>query len=745
MYARHSYISVVAVSCLLVLLLVPSVARANLSGEAELGYVSYDSEQKDASGTVDSRLNGTSFRQRYSLLYDTQGEIADGRFATYDLTMGYEWGSFDTRVKRLNDDTSLSVSAGHVLFRGEVVVDPAELPIRIRAYSRDLNRTTFIDTYLNNDLDYMISPDLTTDLRDGTRISSGATVLLGVKNGLTNGYNALFRNLPMLMVDYRDELVHDVNSITPIDTRLRRLAFISLNKRDNWVHYRSTKYEDFINPDQSYNENQVQIGTVDQKLMRRWIDLTNWIKVSADAQFTKHNAASPVDNFEEYDVNFFGIASRSSWEARTFANYNRLQQNGSYSVSRTIPLYMAGTWGFDTDWNARVINLDKIDYQGTPNERKSSSNAASVRFLTLKRANFTVSPRLSVEYATDDEVGKNIAVEAGVETRSTRRFSREYDLFSSYTARFIKSNDVAASDSGSYVAQDLNVSVGYAPTPQTRLSGSETISLTSGNTPASSGNTTISGGSVSTLNDTGILGEYGATSNGYMRSLSMLSFSWLPGSRIRTSLTAQEDIISVSNQPLYSRSAITNSVSYTAPTYQVSLDSSVYLHSGIDGSSYAFDFNGAASYRPNRNVDAYLRARVNLSHDTTNDVRYVDLQQRFNYYILKYNGIVRHLVELSEELNYQDVTTTSTSSQSVYGKKWLTLGAKYFPFARVFVGGFARYAIVDPGALTQQLYSASLGVTYRKLQADVEYSFGNQYGDQKRYERKFAANLRKYF
>ena len=154
---------------------------------------------------------------------------------------------------------------------------------------------------------------------------------------------------------------------------------------------------------------------------------------------------------------------------------------------------------------------------------------------------------------------------------------------------------------------------------------------------------------------------------------------------------------------------------------------------------------GSASYRPNRNIDSSFNARVNFSHDENSDTRYMDLQQRFNYYVLKYNGVVRHLVELSEELNYEDTTVTSDNSRRIYGTKALTLGARYFPFARVFIGGFARYSIVDPGALTRQLYSASVGVSYRKLQANVEYSIGNQSGELKRYERKFAANLRKYF
>jgi hypothetical protein len=406
---------------------------------------------------------------------------------------------------------------------------------------------------------------------------------------------------------------------------------------------------------------------------------------------------------------------------------------------------MAGTWGFDTDWNARALNREKINDQGTAREQKISNNLVGVRFLTFKRSDFTLSPSLSVEYADDTSIGENVAVAAGVESRSTRRFSREYDLFASYNTRFVRSDATVQGESGNHLTQDLNVSVGYSPTPQTRLSASQTFSLATGKNPQLVSNAGIISSPVTVLNSSNPLGQSGATASGYMRSFTALSAGWIPDSRLRVALTASEDLIAVDGQPLAMFTTLTNTVSYTAPTYLFSLDSSFYMNDGQEGNSYAFDFFGTASYRPNRSIDASLNARLDFSHETNSDTRYVDLQQKFNYYILKYNGFVRHLVELTEELNYTDTTITSGNSRTVYGAKRLTLGARYFPTARIYVAGFARYSIVDPGALTQQLYSASVGITYRKLQANLEYSYGNQTGDQKRYEKKLAANLRKYF
>jgi hypothetical protein len=63
----------------------------------------------------------------------------------------------------------------------------------------------------------------------------------------------------------------------------------------------------------------------------------------------------------------------------------------------------------------------------------------------------------------------------------------------------------------------------------------------------------------------------------------------------------------------------------------------------------------------------------------------------------------------------------------------------------MYIAGFARYSLLEPGALTEQLYSASMGVDYRMLQANIEYTYGNQTGNYKQVEKKLAANLKKFF
>src|SRR5262249_10146386 len=147
------------------------------------------------------------------------------------------------------------------------------------------------------------------------------TLILGEKSGLSTSYAQFFNLFPLLLVDYRDSIQKNDAGQVRVDRRTRRLAFTSLNKGDNWIHYRATQYDDYINVADSYTEAQLQLGLIDNLDRRKWVDLTNWIKISADGQLTKHNTRGSGTDFEEYDLNLFTIATRRTWEIRNFANY----------------------------------------------------------------------------------------------------------------------------------------------------------------------------------------------------------------------------------------------------------------------------------------------------------------------------------------------------------------------------------------------------------------------------------------
>ena len=331
---KHLHITVSAILLTITLMisfLLPHEAFCRLLGEAELGYINFESRDPSRS------YSAHSLTQHYSVLYDTKGKLSGGRLGAYDVTLGYEWLTFGSAT-RSNEATgqnseTFHESRGHLNYRGELTINPKEIPFKLNLYSRDLSRGNFsasIADTASSGLTYVaggytpVSSGITVGIDNGLHVTSGATLIAGVKNGMTNGYNEVLRHFPMLMLDYRDEINKDLASLTPVDTHLSRLAFVSLNKKDNWFHYRYVTFTDKLDSNNNYIETQIQLGTVDHNLNRRWIDFTNWLSVSADGQFTKHLWEQTQQNYDEFSLNLFGIARRQLWEVRSFSNFTEL-------------------------------------------------------------------------------------------------------------------------------------------------------------------------------------------------------------------------------------------------------------------------------------------------------------------------------------------------------------------------------------------------------------------------------------
>lgn len=739
--------------CLLLLaaiataLLAPVPVQARISGEIDLGYVNYQADEQGRRVT-----DAHSFRHRYSLLYSTDGLLYDGRVGAYNVSVGYEWGAFDTKIQQPADrggDFNPSISAGHVLYNGEVVLDPLELPLRMKAYSYDLNRISMQEDTLSVGDTNMIRPGLITDLLDGTHINSGVTLLFGVKNGLTNGYNAIFRHIPLVMIDYRDEINKDTRSATPQDTRLRRLAFVSLNKRDNWFHYRTITYDDYLNPNQSYKESQFQLGTIDQALSRRWIDLTNWLKISTDGQFTKHATPDPTTTFQAYEFNFYALANRETWEGRTFSSLSRVLDQQGITLERTIPVYASGTWGPEIDWKGSLYSHDKRLRQPDGTVTDTTDLSGTLRTDMLKRSPFTLGTTLKAEHA-DNDGSKLISLEGGLESASTRRFSRDYTLYSSYYLKYFNaSNDT--SDDTSYLNHDAIVRLAYAPSTTYRLELEEDVSAGSGTNPQDFSNSAIvvnSGfngyNSSSTLGS--IFQRRDNTINNYVRYVTTAGGYWSPTPRARFSLTLIEDILTQPGAATDYLTTVRNTIDYNIADFMMRLRTS-YSFRNVDGETLdLLESQGTVEYRPNRNLQASLNYIYNTGKsDIKTESRFIDLRQCLSYNFYTYRGMERKLLEVSEEFsytqtkNYGDLSTTQDTARR------LTLGLRYYPLSRLFIAGNVRFSLLDPGATLEQVYNGTIGVTFQKLQATLDYSYGRRNDSDNRVEKRLAANLRKFF
>ena len=722
--------------------LAPATGSAAIRGEAELGYVTYEAETNGKKS-----LDASSFMHRYSVLHTDSGDFYRGRVGRYDYSLGYEWGAFDTKIKGSSlpggvAEENPSISEGRILYSGELVIDPAEVPMRLRVYSHDTKRLSFTRDSLStlSDPDLILTPDLTTNLQGGgMHIDSGATLLLGVKNGHTNGYNAIFRHLPLIMLDYRDEIRRDLKSQTPVDTRLRRLAFVSLNKRDNWFHYRTTSYTDYLNPGSGFTETQYQLGTVDHALQRRWINLTNWIKISADGQLTERHGETGGARSEEYALNAFAILARRDWEARTFTNFTRTADNDGLRLERNIPLYASGIWGQETDWRVSFSNRERRDIGKNGGVSEESNVGLTLKVDTFKRSSFTLSPAFSVESSESGDTS-NLALEGKVETASTSRFSKILQLSAGYTVRNFRAESAQLGES-SYVNHLLVGRVGYRPSSSLHVTFEENISAASGQNAGLGSNRTVTpNNNFGTASDT-VFQRDDTVLDEYTRYVTSLGASWTPVARLAFSLSATHDFLLQPGAPTDTLTVINGGVDYTADKFRMRMDNRVSWRSARGGDTSSYHSRGSLEYTPGRALDASLRYTFDRSFDSVTTT-FFDLTQRFGYTLFKTKGAFRRLVELSEEFSFNETETTGRGRVT---NKRLFLGAKYYPLQSLFISASGRYSLIDPGSTKELFYNAGIGITFRKLQASVDYSYGRRTGSDTRIEKRLAANVKKFF
>lgn len=761
---KYSWVTHV-VAALLVVIMWSTAAHALLSGEAALRYDNYDA--RDNSGR---HISGNSFTQDYSVLYSHNGNVYNSRIGKYNVSLGYNWSALDTTIKSTQGTEDMNSSRGHIFYRGEILIDPKELPLKFSAYSRDLTRNSFTttDTPLITDMFsrngvLFGSPNLASGINDGVHIASGATLVAGVKNGMTNGYNEILRHFPMIMIDYSDQLNKDLRSQTPVDNRLSRLAFVSLNKKDNWFHYRYVTYNDYINSENNYRESQYQIGTVDHNLARRWIDFTNWLQVSTDLQLTKRMNNNMALNYEETDLNLFAQARRSKWEARSYGNFNRYREdNGKLTYRTTVPLNVFGILNPEVSWSTRVSYREAHDNAGAHLE----GMLAGYRVDAFKRSLFTLTQYFDVESSVSEH-SELLVLSGGLETTSSTRFSRKMSLGASYNIKSSSSKE--AINNSNFIEQRLSLRSSYNPTNQLRINFLQTNEFTSGNKRDFSSN-------VRDINT--IIPQYasprsvtnenlGASS---YRSVTTLSAAWNPLPRLNLGLSLSEDIFT--SEKVKSSNITNISLSADYEQSRIKLNNVLTYSDGssqVDMKSTSLSNTTSIQYKHNRNLDSkllFLYSRI--SDDTTASSSY-EVEQRLDYSHYSYTGLSRKLFEINEMLTYSYspnlvsaiystsngynniISTNSiTSNNSIASsarnnsRASLSLGFKYYPLRQLVFAAGARYQYDNNINNYSLLWYSSLAANYRLFQASLDYYQGKRQSDGL-IEKKFTANVKKSF
>ena len=330
----------------LVLLCLASPAAANISGEVEYIYSSFT-----ASNDGDKVTDVSSFSQNYSLIYAKSGFVGDRRFGNYDVGLGYQWNANNTTIN--GDDDSFS--DGKFIFRGEVVIAPGGLPFRFSAYSLDFRPPRYI-TYNPNAS--ILDPNLNAGVISGEYVDSGFSIIAGIRNGSYLGqYRELLSALPRLFIDYNQTYVNEKSAFLKTHYKQRDLALVSLNKKDNWFHYRARDYVDYNNSDNDESSETFLLGTIDQTMTRQYINMTNWLRLSTDVSLVLDESPSYVkyDRDEEtYRLNLFTIASLPKTNLTNFSSFSRSQSENSTRKEFRVPIYADGWIDPNRSWRFQL-------------------------------------------------------------------------------------------------------------------------------------------------------------------------------------------------------------------------------------------------------------------------------------------------------------------------------------------------------------------------------------------------------
>lgn len=693
-----------------------AAAYTSLNGLAELSYVKYKAEAADA------RFAGESFAQRYSLTYTASNLRHREQPRYYNLLVGYDWLSFDTKTSTRTHKTRINDVFGKFRYDGQVGYNPDELPFFFTAYATDSNPVYFKNSpgeisLLSNDLIYNIEGKYKSE-------RYGASLIFDPDRA----NSVTLRGLPRMHFDYNETFMKTLGSYYKQDYKIRNISVAGLGKGSNWLQFRSTDFVDNLYPANNFNQKQFQIGLVDTRGNRLWSALTNWISVSADGQFTNKKGAT---GFEEYDLNFMAIATRRAWQARTFMNYNRniATVNDRVTLQETvakIPVYVKGLYGPDTDWYARVSFVRGQQLENLRTKDKYS-NTVSVGGTTLNRSSFTLAPSLTVTTSSgyNDDFDR-LDLLASLETNSTSRFSRTTGIAARTYFNYI--DDGYDAETSKTWKQHFTLNATYRPDSKFIYSLKQDMEIGEGTDS--------------------ILATAGSTGNErYFTARTEAYFSWNPTAALLNTLTAFYDYRTSESSPGWQELTLNHRFMYNKLNTYCRIDTTyAKIDKGTD-SRWGVVNSGEVQYRPDRYSDTMLRYTYSKQsntiytqqNSTVNSKQRFDLLERYNYNFFSRAGVVRKLATLSQEF--------SINGYEQLGKKRYTYSAlfsgSYSPTARLSLHGSARYENNDEGR-ESFYYSAGLGADFKLLSTSLEYANARRPSDD-RIEERLTAAVRRVF
>lgn len=701
-------------------------ARTKLSGSLELRYGAHTATESGS-----KVLDASHFTQKYSFLAEKQGLLADGRLGRYAVALGYEWSWVDSK-QGLGVKTVINNPLDKLLYRGEIEVSPGGLPFSLRAYSYDMNSTTFDEDDLGELFDtraYSIGGGTVTNIRNGSQVVTGFTLQAGTGNGHYEGqFREVLSSLPLFLVDFRQVDVHDLKSLNPTDYTDRDLAFVSLNKKNNWIHFKIFDHDNRIDPSSNFREQTFIIGTIDQHERRQWVNVTNWIEVSADISYSEtlpeSVSSSNLQYQRRYDVNLFSKAQRTRWRGSSFTTYSRVNDGKSLDRSLIIPLYASGALNRDTAWRISLINSrsqSRLLSGGV--DQQTDDISATVRLDTFRQSRYIFSPMVAAEVKQGLD-GEGYAVRAGAEFRSNHNYRSVYELFGRYEARWFTGTGELGLDVD-YLEQIAEGKIEKDFNSQLRGGISQDFIFADGVFDSSVANT-ISADSDSILNHKGISGGT------VFRSLTTLFVDHRSlrklNNRVELTLDHQSSP-SLSGQQIklghrlnYRKGAWVFDVNSTLSFGDELATTAISLGEGLED----FFTNVARfSYRPSRAVKSQLEVGYEQrSFSDGSDSERYRVRESVEYTLWNYNGLVRQLAVFGQEIELFKSLKDSTAIGDNY--TGFTLFTNYYPTRISLLSAKLHYNMDSSADNDTFIVFLSAGLDFQKLKLSLDYSYGDR-------------------
>jgi hypothetical protein len=729
---------------------VANVDAGELSGSAEVRYGSYQAEV-DGVSVADS----SHFVQQYSTMYNMQGVFHGGRGGQYNLGLGGEWSAINSRV----DGEDIDLNTGKILYRGDFTFAPGGLPFRFRAYSHDQHKSQFYYDTVGATSSAFIRPNIVTDISNGQHIVTGATLTMGIKNGHYAGrYRNILAQYPRLLMDYKETYVRNLESNLPQHYRQRNLAFISLNKKDNWFHYRFTDFKDYLAPggENDYIEKGFMLGTVDHMLRRHWINMTNWIQLSVDGTLTITDRLRTYEKpVERYDLNLFARARRPHWQANSFSTYKRLKEGSQLDKVLETPFFLNGEISRDTSYRFRFIGLQDQDLNMSDGVRSDENIAyASTRLETFRRGRYVFEPEIEAEVKGGDE-GRGSAQRITLELHTNNRYTPRHDALVSYDLTHLGGTAADGADVAYWehrgiadYATDLN--------PRVRTGLREVLLYGEGSVDRDVAQYIYPRGDLGSVGSEASSRQRGSvlrsTTTGFIefrptalplenRLVIVYDMQQREGSA--------EDLLEISHTLRYDRrnfrARMLNRLVLGHDTQNVETpNGEISLTPQLATADTSYTHSSALRYSSSRLYEAIFDADYNYRGGDQGSTSKWTIRQKYLYNFFKVNGLVRKIATLDEELTYDRYTGTDDLTVTT---TYLTVSGSYYPTARATLGARVRYGIYSPGDNQNLTYYLNAGLNYEKLTVSADYAYGTNLGaaSEDRVEHRWELAVKKIF